>query len=73
MNCFECATEHQATTPAVTVCSQCGAGSCIKHTRAAHAHKEVYYSPGAPGERDLGRRMFCTTCAPDFAHTIDVA
>ncbi|NNU27096.1 DUF2180 family protein [Isoptericola sediminis] len=72
MNCFECATEHQATTPAVTVCSQCGAASCVQHTRVAHAHKEVGYSPGAPSERDLGRRMFCPTCAPESAHAVEV-
>lgn len=65
MNCYECLTQNQQTTSAVAVCSQCGAATCIEHTRAGHAYTELH-SPGAGHLHEVpGRRLYCTTCGVD--------
>ncbi|WP_163544877.1 DUF2180 family protein [Occultella kanbiaonis] len=67
MNCYECQTENQRVTPAVAVCSQCGAATCVDHTNAGHAYTEIH-SPGALHLHEVpGRRMYCSTCSADRA------
>ena len=67
MNCFDCTTQLQQVTPAVAICSRCGAAICGSHTVQGHAVVEDR-SPGNPTRHQLpGRRLYCRTCAPATA------
>ena len=64
MQCYDCALEAQIS-PAVAVCSTCGAGLCGDHAVAGHAN-EPLTAVGNPTTRRLpGRRVVCQTCAAD--------
>ncbi|WP_263730514.1 DUF2180 family protein [Cellulomonas sp. SG140] len=63
MQCFECMTRGSQFTPAVAVCTTCGAGLCIDHAVVGHAATWLS-TPGNPAPRRLpGRRLLCPECA----------
>ena len=62
MQCYDCAIE-QRTTPAVVMCSTCGAGLCLNHLVLGHAD-EWETTVGNPTVMRLpGRRFLCQTCS----------
>ena len=66
MQCYDCAVTQQ-TTPAVAVCSTCGAGLCVSHAVVGHAD-EWTSSVGNPSALRLpGRRILCRTCSTSGA------
>lgn len=65
MQCYDCAAEQQIS-PAVAVCSTCGAGLCTTHAVPGHAEERLTATLGNPTTRRLpGRRLYCHTCAAD--------
>ena len=63
MNCYDCA-HHHATTAAVAICHDCGAGVCPDHaiTSPHHLTRMVPLGRSVPVE-PAARVVRCTTCA----------
>ena len=67
MQCYDCATD-QLVTPAVVICSTCGAGLCLNHLVLGHAD-EWETTVGNPTAMRLpGRRFLCQTCSASAVH-----
>jgi hypothetical protein len=67
MRCFDCETRDHRTNEASVTCSVCGAGLCVDHAIEAYEQQDVHLSLGNPAVRRLpGRRMYCSTCVPDY-------
>ena len=66
MRCYDCAAERGMSTEANATCAACGAGICLGHTVEGYA-EEAVSGMGNPAVLRLpGRRMFCSTCSPDY-------
>ncbi|WP_081978402.1 DUF2180 family protein [Cellulomonas carbonis] len=62
MNCFDCS-QDGTTTPAVGVCSHCGAALCTGHVTACSKEVRHENGLGSPTVADpAGRALCCTTC-----------
>lgn len=66
MQCFDCALEARIS-PAVAVCSTCGAGLCTDHAVSGHADEPMATVGNPTTHRLPGRRVVCHTCAADGA------
>lgn len=67
MNCFDCATEFNRTSPAIATCCACGAATCGRHTLMAEVTVEVHSIGNPASIHPSGRRLYCETCAPTGA------
>lgn len=66
MQCYDCAVAQQ-TTPAVAVCSTCGAGLCTTHAVVGHADEWTSGVGNPSAIRLPGRRILCQTCSTSGA------
>ncbi|MFI1092105.1 DUF2180 family protein [Streptomyces sp. NPDC020917] len=62
MNCFDCATSDLAT-PAVAVCSGCGAAMCAEHATASPRSVQRPNGLGQSPMSRSARQIHCPTCA----------
>ena len=66
MQCYDCAAQNLAT-PAVAVCSTCGAALCVSHTVLGHADEWTATVGNPSATRLPGRRLLCQTCSASGA------
>ncbi|OIQ88200.1 hypothetical protein GALL_299330 [mine drainage metagenome] len=63
MNCVECETDLSRNSPAVALCSMCGAGLCSTHARTVTLDDEAPLRHDAHGQqRDRPERVTCRRC-----------
>jgi hypothetical protein len=60
MNCYDCIVDGN-TTPAVAICTSCGAGICGDHTRLETRDHAQAATPGNPSHHRT-RSLICGSC-----------
>ncbi|MGI3222697.1 DUF2180 family protein [Streptomyces sp. GTA36] len=62
MNCYDCQSQEQTTTPAVASCVRCGAALCADHVQVRPELVHRVVGMGLATQPLPARRMTCTTC-----------
>ena len=72
MHCYDCNVDGRVT-PAVAICTSCGAGICGDHTRMQSQDRSQTATPGNPSPLHT-RSLLCVNCdgvlGVTFAHAI---
>ncbi|WP_414696445.1 DUF2180 family protein [Pengzhenrongella sp.] len=63
MNCVDCETILRRNTPAIAVCTMCGAGLCTEHALTPARHDPAQASGGRPQSRGHASLLSCYACS----------